>query len=129
MKTQYIKTRNALCAVLMACCAGSLSSCDDVNDWGVDASHDRLFAPLVYETMQVSPTSVQMHYSQVVTATRYVFEFYKDSLEYLPENFYRADTIYADTLTIYKDDSAPAKVEYATLFGELAGSTQYSVRM
>ena len=60
--------------------------------------------------MQVAPTSVQMHYSQVITATRYVFEFYKDSLQYLPENLYRTDTIYADTLTVYKDDSSPAKV-------------------
>ncbi len=130
MKTKYTKVWSFLCATLMVCCACLFSSCDeDVNDWGVDASHDRLFAPLVYETMQVSSTSVQMHYSQVVTATRYVFEFYKDSLEFLPENFYRTDTIYADTLTVYKDDASPAKVEYATLFGELAGSTQYCVRM
>lgn len=130
MKTKYMKSWKTLCVALMACTAWGLSSCDeDVNDWGVDASHDRLFAPLVYETMQVAPTSVQMHYSQVITATRYVFEFYKDSLQYLPENLYRTDTIYADTLTVYKDDSSPAKVEYATLFEELAGSTQYSVRM
>lgn len=130
MKTKYMNTWKTLCMALMACCAWGLSSCDeDVNDWGVDASHDRLFAPLVYETILVAPTGVQMHYSQVVTATRYVFEFYKDSLEFLPENFYRTDTIYADTLTVYKDDATPAKVEYATMFGDLAGSTQYCVRM
>ncbi len=120
-----------LCLLAVVCYSLCMSSCDDhqFNDWPVDPSTSRLFLPLVFETQQVAATSLQIRYSKVVTANRYVFEFYKDSLEFNPANLWRTDTIYVDTLTVYKEDSTPARVEYCTTFEELSGSTQYSVRM
>lgn len=104
-------------------------SCDEeINDWGVDASHDRLFRPLTFEEGKTLATSVQVNYTKVINATSYVFEFSEDSL--LFNNIVRVDTILSDTLTPYKtDDSNLSKVEYRTWFTGLKGVTKYSVRM
>lgn len=103
-------------------------SCDDeINDWGVDSSHDRLFRPLAFESKSVKATAVEISYNKVVNASVYIFEFSEDSLQF--NHIVRTDTILADTLTVYSDDSNQTKVEYRTWFNNLKGVTKYSVRM
>jgi hypothetical protein len=104
-----------------------LTSCDKkVNDWPVDPSYERLFRPLVFNAARVGATEVDLRYTQVVAADRYIFEFSKD------ESFIEIEKsveILADTLTPFAPSTSPARVEYRTTFDELDGNTQYYVRM
>lgn len=118
------------CLYLLLALIVSMSSCeDDANDWTVDKNYDALFRPLTFDKSATDATSVTLRYSQIVNAKVYLFEFYKDSMEFRGENHVRTDTILKDTLTVFSENNTPMRVEYRTLFQELNGSTQYSVRM
>lgn len=120
------KIRTLLCALFALTL---IAGCDkEINNWEVDASHDRLFRPITFEEGKTMATSVLIKYTKVINATDYVFEFSEDSLQF--NNIVRVDTILSDTLTPYKtDDSNLTKVEYRTLFTQLKGVSSYSVRM
>ena len=59
--------------------AVSVASCTDKNDWGVDASHDRLFHPT---TLTVTPQDdrATVTFSKMPDADYYVVEYSTDSL-------------------------------------------------
>ena len=105
-----------------------MTACEkDYNQWDVDPSHDRLFKSIIFESSTVKPTSVEIKFSKSIAATKYIFEFSKDSLLF-NEIASRVELI-ADTLTPYSNSSDQSKVEYRQLFGQLDGTTGYSVRM
>lgn len=127
---KLINTIYGTCLYLLLALVVGMSSCgDNANDWTVDKGYDALFRPLVFNKSATDATSVTLRYSQVVNAKAYIFEFYTDSMEFKAENYVRTDTIFKDTLTVFAESSTPMRVEYRTLFRELDGSTQYSVRM
>jgi len=98
-----------------------------VNDWEVDSSHNRLFKSLVFEVSNTQATSVKLRYTKSIGATKYVFEFSKDSLEF--NNIVKTVEVLADTLTPFATSTTPTRVEYRTDFGDLDGTSGYSVRM
>lgn len=117
-----------LYACLITICIGWVS-CDNVNDWDVDESYKGLFRPLTFDKVENTSTTVLLRYTQIVGAKKYLFEFYNDSTEFQSANYFRTDTILADTLTVFSDSDTPMNVQYRTLFKEFNGSTQYCVRM
>ncbi|MCD7901830.1 MAG: DUF5123 domain-containing protein [Bacteroides sp.] len=124
MKIQYIYTL-LFCAIVSA----FIVSCDDdANEWPVDTSQDAPFRSIKFEWSTLWATSVEMSYTAVVDASKYIFEFSEgDSL--LFNNIVRTIDILADTLTVYTDDKAVTKREYRTIFEDFKGTTRYSVRM
>lgn len=101
---------------------------DDVNDWTVDGSHNRLFRPTSFECVDEYPTSVLLSFNGVKDATKYYFEFSKgDSL--LFNNIVFTTDVYADTLTAYDKDALEVKTEYRVHVKGLDGTSRYSVRM
>lgn len=108
--------------------ATSATSCiKKVNDWPVDPSHARLFTPLTFALSQANATSVELSYTQSISATKYVFEFSKDSLQF--NHIVKTVEVLADTLTPFAPSTTPTKVLYHTVFDNLDGTTGYSVRM
>ena len=82
-----------------------LISCDDsLNNWTIDKNYAGLFRPLTFDIAESKINTITLRYSQIVNAKKYIFEFYKDSLEFKTENFSRTDTILADTLSIFSDN-------------------------
>lgn len=123
-----MKTRS-LYLLLATLIVAFASSCkEEANNWEYDGSQDALFRSLTFEVQSVKGTSLEMKYTHVIDASKYIFEFSEgDSLEFT--NITRIDTILADTLTPYLKETAPMKTEYRTLFENLNGTTRYSVRM
>ncbi|WP_333625119.1 DUF5123 domain-containing protein [Sphingobacterium siyangense] len=105
----------------------NLFSCKKANDWEMDPSHQRLFKSLKFTTGVVGATSVEINYTKTVAAQKYIFEFSKDSLQFA--EIVKTVEILADTLTPFAPSTIPARVEYRTLFDNLDGLTEYSVRM
>jgi hypothetical protein len=105
------------------------ASCDEqVNDWPVDPSYDRLFRSTDFTVSSLQATSILLSYYGVTDATRYVFEFSEgDSL--LFNNITRTVELQADTITPYAEEETMVETEYRTLFEDLKGTTRYSVRM
>ena len=100
------------------------SSCEDVNDWGVDDSFNRIFSPVTFETAQVGATSVSLRFSSVPNAQSYVIEFSKDSLQF---------TTITNTVEILADDivldpNSTSKLYLATV-KKLDPESRYSARM
>ena len=105
-----------------------MTACEEANDWGYDAAHDRPFRPTQFETVEELPTSVQVSFKGVQDATKYVFEFSKgDSL--LFDNIVRTDEVLADTLTPYSESPLVVSTEYRVWFQGLDGTSRYSIRM
>ncbi|MHC0444770.1 DUF4957 domain-containing protein [Flavobacterium sp. 3-218] len=105
-----------------------MTACEkDYNQWDVDSSYDRLFKSIIFESSAINPTSVEIKFTKSISATRYIFEFSKDSL--LFNEIVSKVELIADTLTPYSNSSDQSKVEYRQIFDELDGTTGYSVRM
>lgn len=103
-------------------------SCEkDYNNWEVDSSHDRLFRSIIFESTTIKPTSVELKFTKSISATKYVFEFSKDSLQF--NEIVKTVEVLADTLTPFAPSSNETKVEYREVFDDLDGTTGYSVRM
>lgn len=101
---------------------------DDVNDWTVDGSHERLFRPTSFECVEEFPTSVLLSFNGVKDATKYYFEFSKgDSL--LFNNIVFTADVYADTLTAYDKGTLEVNTEYRVQVNGLDGTSRYSVRL
>jgi hypothetical protein len=106
----------------------TMISCEkDYNQWEVDSSYDRLFKSIIFEASDVKPTSVELKFTKSISATKYVFEFSKDSLEF--KNIVNTVEVLADTLKPFATSSNQTRVEYREIFDELDGTTGYSVRM
>tara|TARA_R110002050_G_scaffold268550_1_gene410672 strand:- start:9977 stop:11569 length:1593 start_codon:yes stop_codon:yes gene_type:complete len=106
----------------------SFVSCEkDYNDWDVDPSTDRLFKSIVFEVSKIQSTAVEIKFTKAILATKYVFEFSKDSLEF--NEIDKTIEILADTLTPFAPSTNQVKEEYRETFSELDGTTGYSVRM
>lgn len=106
----------------------TLFSCEkDYNDWDVDSDHDRLFKSIVFETSAIAPTAVEIKFTKSISATKYVFEFSKDNLEF--REIVKTVELSASSLVPFANSSDQAKIEYRQLFDELDGTTGYSVRM
>lgn len=106
----------------------AMVSCEkDYNQWEVDSSTDRLFKSIIFEASAVKSTSVELKFTKSISATKYVFEFSKDSLEF--KNIVKSVEVLADTLTPFANSTTLTKVEYREIFDELDGTTGYSVRM
>ncbi len=103
------------------------SCMDNINDWPVDPSHNRLFRSLVLDVVEAMPTSVELKYNQVVDADKYIFEFSEDNLQF--DEIVKTVVVLADTLTPFSSSTQATKTEYRTVFDELDGTTAYSVRM
>jgi len=99
----------------------------DYNDWAVDSSYDRLFKSIVFETSAIQSTTVELKFTKSIGATKYVFEFSKDNLQF--NQIVKTVVLYAKDLVPYATSSDQAKVEYRQLFNDLDGTTEYSVRM
>lgn len=106
----------------------TMISCEkDYNQWEVDSSYGGLFKSIIFEASAVTATSVELKFTKSVSATKYVFEFSKDSLQF--NQIVNTVEILADTLTPFANSSDQAKIEYRQIFDELDGTTGYSVRM
>ena len=106
-----------------------LPSCkEDVNDWGTDSSHARLFTPISISVVDQQATSVQLQFDGVNDAEQYVFEFSPNGNEDF-SNIIRTEVLLADTLTAYSKGSTPAKTKYRIVFNDFNGQQNYSVRM
>ncbi|NDW08697.1 DUF5123 domain-containing protein [Dysgonomonas sp. 520] len=127
MKSLNIIKNIAGCLLVAYTALFTLSCDDDVNDWGVDSSQDRLFRPLVFEQSKVSATSIEVRFTKVMAADRYIFEISEDSLKF--ENVIRTVEILSDTLTPFSLSSTATKTEFRIPFDELNGSTQQCIRM
>ncbi|MCR4029684.1 MULTISPECIES: DUF5123 domain-containing protein [Flavobacterium] len=105
-----------------------VTACEkDYNDWKVDSSYDRLFKSIIFDASAVQPTSVEIKFTKSIGATKYVFEFSKDSLQF--NTIVERVELLADTLTPFANSSDQSKIEYRQTFDELDGTTGYSVRM
>lgn len=106
----------------------TMVSCEkDYNQWDVDSSTDRLFKSIIFEASAIKSTSVELKFTKSISATKYVFEFSKDSLAF--KNIVNTVSVLADTLTPFANSTTLTKVEYREIFDELDGTTGYSVRM
>lgn len=114
--------------ILLVAMALAMSSCEKkVNDWDVDPSYAGLFRSLSFETTNIGATDVEIGYTQTVSASKYIFEFSKDSLEF--NEIVKTVEILADTLTPFAPSTTPTRVVYRTIFEDLDGTSPYSVRM
>lgn len=122
MKTLY----TAICAIGIS---WSFFSCsENVNEWSVDSSFDRLYTTTHFEVDETKATSVLLKFNGIVDATKYVFEFSMgDSLKF--NNIVRTEEVKADTLTAYSEGKVIVQNEYKKLFEDLNGTMRYSVRV
>jgi len=92
-------------------------------------SHDRLFKPLSFRTLgNPKATSVDLVFSNIVEASKFVFEFSEDSLQF--NEIISTVELLSDTMTtVFANQDHITKREYLRTFGELNGNTRYSVRM
>ncbi len=100
---------------------------DDYNDWEVEEGHDRLFKAITFDVSDVEATSVELKFTTIVSAEKYVFEFSEDSLEF--SDIVQTVEMPADTLTAYSENSNAVKTEYREIISGLNGTTGYLVRM
>lgn len=105
-----------------------LASCtEDANDWAVDKSYDRLYRTTHFEMEKAMATSVVLKFNGVAEATKYVFEFSLDSMQFA--DIIRTEEVKADTLTPYSAGKTAVQTEYLKLFEDLYGTTRYSARV
>jgi len=98
-----------------------LSSCNKDNGT-IDQSFNRLFRPVTFTTRAVTATSVQLAFSKVTNADKYIFEFSEnDSLSF--NKIVGTLQFSEDTLTL------DATKLYAIRVIHLKGGTRYSVRV
>lgn len=127
MKTSNLLVKTASCLALFLM-ALALNSCyEEVNDWPVDSSYEKLFRPLKFEQKALTSNSIEISYSKIVGAVAYEFEVSNDSLYF--NNIILSTQVLADTLTPSANSSNASRVEYLIAFAELDASTLHSVRM
>ncbi len=112
--------------VLLSLAFGLHSCYDKVNDWPIEDIENRLFLPIIFEPSTLKPTSIEIKYTKVADASKYIFQFSKNNFESIEKEF----VILADTLTPFSESQTnPLKTEYRTMFEGLDGTSIYLVRM
>lgn len=120
--------KNSILIFVVSILSCFMVSCEkDYNDWEVEPGHDRLFKSLIFEVSKLQSTSVELKFTKSISATKYVFEFSKDSLEF--KEIVKTVEFSAANLTPFADSNNLTKVEYREMFTGLDGTTKYSVRM
>ena len=105
-----------------------LASCtENANEWPIDPSYERLYRTTHFELEETHPTSVVLKFNGVIEATKYVFEFSLDSMQFA--EIIRTEEVMADTLTPYSPGKTAVQTEYLKLFEDLYGTTRYSARV
>jgi hypothetical protein len=120
--------KNSIIIFVVSILSCFMVSCEkDYNDWEVEPGHDRLFRSLIFEVSKLQSTSVELKFTKSISATKYVFEFSKDNLEF--KEIVKTVELSASKLTPFADSNNLTKVEYREMFTDLDGTTGYSVRM
>lgn len=120
--------KNTIIIFVVSILSCFMVSCEkDYNDWEVEPGHDRLFKSLIFEVSKVQSTSVELKFTKSIDATKYVFEFSKDNLEF--NEIVKTVELSANALVPFAPSSNLTKVEYREMFTDLEGTTGYSVRM
>lgn len=118
MKLKHIVGSGAF--VLLASFIGT--ACTDGNDWGVDASHDRLFSVTSSNiSISAKPTSAEISWGKVPGAEYYIMEYSTDSLY---DEIEMGGT--ANSVVLGEDKSI---VETPYIITGLQGETKYFFRM
>lgn len=114
--------------LLLAPCPLLLTSCsEDANEWPVDSSYAHLYRTTHFELEETKPTAVVLKFNGVAEATKYVFEFSLDSMQF--NEIIRTEEVKADTLTPYSAGKTAVQTEYLKLIENLYGTTRYSARI
>lgn len=101
---------------------------EDVNNWPVDPSYDRLYQTTHFDVEETEPTSVVLKFNGISDATKYVFEFSIDKA--MPfDNIVRTEEVMADTLQPFSEGKVIVQNEYKKRFDDLGGTTLYNVRV
>src|SRR5690606_16276942 len=95
--------------------------------WEVEAGHERLFKSLIFEVSKVESTEVELKFTKSIDATKYVFEFSKDSL--LFNQIVKTVELSSSDLVPFAASTNQTKIEYREIFKDLDGDSNYSVRM
>jgi len=120
--------KNTIIIFVVSILSCFMVSCEkDYNNWEVEPGHDRLFKSLIFEVSKLQSTSVELKFTKSISATKYVFEFSKDNLEF--KEIVKTVELSASSLTPFAPSSNLTKVEYREMFTDLDGTTGYSVRM
>ena len=114
-----------LCAVALIC--GITACSEDVNEWPVDESYAHLYRTTHFQVEEAKATSVVLKFNGVAEATKYVFEFSLDSMQF--NEIVRTEEVKADTLTPYSAGKTAVQTEYLKLIEDLYGTTRYSARV
>ncbi len=113
---------------LLCLLATSFISCnDDSNDWPVNPDDSQMFRSLIFRSVVVNPTDIQIEFSKMPRASSYVFEFSTDSLEF--NNIFSTVELLADTLTAYSTGNPATRTLFRPIFGDMPRDTTVSVRM
>jgi len=120
-KFKYIACFLVLVAIIFQGCE------EKANEWEVQPENNRLFRPLVFDLVKAYATDVELKYTKVVSADKYIFEFSKDSLVF--GDIVNTVEVLADTLTPFAESSTTTRTEFRTVFSDLDGTTGYSVRV
>lgn len=125
----YRVSRRLFFSALIAIPSSLLTSCsEDVNQWPVDSSYDRLYQTTHFDVEETEPTSVILKFNGITDATKYVFEFSIDKVDSF-DNIVLTEEVKADTLKPFSEGKVISQNEYKKKFEDLAGTTQYSVRV
>lgn len=125
----YRVSRRLFFSALIAIPSSLLTSCsEDVNQWPVDSSYDRLYQTTHFEVEETEPTSVVLKFNGISDASKYVFEFSIDKAEAF-DNIVITEEVKADTLQPFSEGKVISQNEYKKKFEDLGGTTQYSVRI
>lgn len=128
IRKEYRSPKGFISYILYFIFSMMLASCtEDANDWAVDKSYDRLYRTTHFEMEKAMATSVVLKFNGVAEATKYVFEFSLDSMQFA--DIIRTEEVKADTLTPYSAGKTAVQTEYLKLFEDLYGTTRYSTRI
>lgn len=104
-------------------------SCDVSQDWLVDSSYNRLFTPITFQTSNVGDTAVEVSFTRVIGAKKYILELSENDSTMQFENILQRIEVTTDTFKAYSINTIATKTEYRKKFTGLFGETNYSVRM
>ena len=104
-----------LCVVALIC--GFTACSEDVNEWPVDKSYAHLYRTTHFQVEEAKATSVVLKFNGVAEATKYVFEFSLDSMQF--NEIVRTEEVKADTLTPYSAGKTAVQTEYLKLIEDL----------
>ena len=128
IRKEYRSPKGFISYILYFIFSMMLASCtEDANDSAVDKSYDRLYRTTHFEMEKAMATSVVLKFNGVAEATKYVFEFSLDSMQFA--DIIRTEEVKADTLTPYSAGKTAVQTEYLKLFEDLYGTTRYSARV